>query len=368
MFFYGTLCHLPLLHLVLGRGDVDQVSATLENHAVSWADGQSFPLIHADPGQRASGLLVRDLTEGDRARLEFYEGGFHYDLQWRTVTTADGETVAAQVFFPEPGQWTPGAAWRLSDWVEQWGAITLRAAEEVMSYFGRLTPQEVAERFPAIRRRAAAWVANRGRAADSEFDISRDVQVERHERPYPGFYSAEEVVLRHRRFDGTMGAPVTRSALMTGQAAVVLPYDPRRDAVLLVQQFRAPVYLSGDPAPWMWEPVAGLVDPGETPEATARREAQEEAGIEIDRLEFAGGAYSSSGSSSEYVSFFIGIADFGTRGQGGGLDSENEDIRVRTFAYEDLMRAVDAHEFKDLPLLLCANWLARHHTRLRAMA
>lgn len=366
MFFYGTLCHLPLLHLVLGRGEIDMAPATLEDHAAVWAEGQSFPLIRAAPGARAQGLVVRGLSAEDEARLRFYEGGFHYDLHERTVMAEDGGAEAALIFFPEPGRWTPGAPWVLADWVRDWGAMTLRAAQEAMGLYGRLTPAEVAERFPAIRRRAHAWVANRARPADPEFDIDRDVMVTRHEQPYPGFYAAEEVALRHRRFDGSMGDPVQRSALMTGQAAVVLPYDPRRDAVLLIQQFRAPVYLSGDRAPWVWEPVAGLIDPGETAESTARREAEEEAGLTIERLEPAGAAYSSTGSSSEYVFFFIGLADFATREGGGGLDEEHEDIRVREVAYHDLMKGVDSGDFKDLPLLLCANWLARHHDRLRA--
>lgn len=366
MFFYGTLCHLPLLRLVLGRENVDQVPAQLADHRVVWAAGESFPLIEAAPGAVASGLLIRGLGPEDRARLRFYEGGFDYDLETRSVIPENGPPEEAELFFPAPGAWTPGGPWLLEDWVARWGALTLRAAEEVMGYYGRFTAAEVGARFPAIRRRAQAWVLARERPADPAFDPDRDVAVARLETPFAGFHIAQEVRLRHRRFDGAMGPEITRAAFMVGAAAVVLPYDPVRDAVLLVQQFRAPVFLAGDRAPWLWEPVAGLIDPGESPETAARREAREEAGIEIDRLEPAGGAYSSSGSMGEYVHCFVGLADFAARGQGGGLASENEDIRVRELPWAAFIEAVDAGEQKDLPLLFLANWLARHRERLRA--
>ena len=113
-------------------------------------------------------------------------------------------------------------------------------------------------------------------------------------------------------------------------------------------------------------PVAGLVDPGESAETTARREALEEAGLALTRLESAGRCYSSTGSSGEFLHLFIGIADLSDAPQGGGgLASEGEDIASRIVGFDELMRGVDAGEYKDLPLLTTALWLARHRDRLR---
>lgn len=368
LFFYGTLCHRPLLEIVLGRDPeaLDVQPAVLPDHAVFWADGEIFPLIVSEQGENAAGLLIRGLDAEDLARLSYYEGGFGYERDAMRVKLDDGEAASAEVFCPDPDMWRVGAPWSLEDWVACWGAVSCRAAQEVMGYYGRVSAQEVAARFPSIRRRAASWVAAQARPADPERDIARDVKVRGHDFAYLNFYGIEEAALQFRRHDGTMSPVLNRSALMVGQAAVVLPYDPVRDTVLLVEQFRAPVYLTGDRAPWVWEPVAGLVDPGETPETAAKREAVEEAGLTVKRLEKAGAAYSSTGSSGEYIHLYIGIADLTETTDTGGLESEGEDIRSAILSFDELMEGMDAHRYRDLPLISTVLWLARHRDRLRA--
>ncbi|MHA6261758.1 NUDIX domain-containing protein [Arenibacterium sp. CAU 1754] len=369
LFFYGTLCHLPLLEIVLGRriGDGAAVPAELPGHAIFWVQNQSFPTIEPYAGATAQGLLVRDLDPGDIDRLRFYEGGFDYDLQHVSVDVQDG-ACPARVFFPRPGLWTAGAPWSLADWVERWGAIQLRAAQEIMGWYGRMDPDALAKRMTGIRLRAAAWVAAQNRPGDPERDIDRDVVVQAHHRPYVNFFAVEEMDLQFRLHDGGLSRPLNRGAQVLGQAVVVLPYDPRRDAVLLVEQFRAPVFIGGDRAPWVWEPVAGLIDPGETPECTARREALEEAGLTLGHLDPVAGTYSSTGSSSEFVHMYVGLTDLDApRPDIGGLDSEGEDIRSRILSFDELMAGVDAHQFRDMPLVVTALWLARHRSRLREL-
>lgn len=368
MFFYGTLCHAPLLDLVLGRKVADRQAAHLDGYRVVWVRDRHFPMIVAAPGARAEGILVRGLDQDDQARLRFYESGFRYDPRRVGVATDTGATQQALVFFPDEAQWQPGAPWSLDDWAAQWAEVTLRAAQEVMEHFGHLSEAEIAQRYPWILRRAASWVAMRQRPADPDWNVQRDVRIESREQVYSGFHATEEMVLRHRLFDGGLGDPIRRVAQMVGNAAVVLPYDPVQDAVLLVQQFRAPVFAAGDPMPWVWEPVAGLVDPGETPAQTGCREAVEEAGLTLTRLESAGEAYSSTGSSSEFVSLFIGVADFSQREGGGGVEDEGEDIRPAVIPYAAFIADVDGGRYKDMPLLVTAHWLARNRARLRAMA
>ncbi|MFV0515444.1 MAG: NUDIX domain-containing protein [Jhaorihella sp.] len=373
LFFYGTLRYLPLLERVLGRaaGAIDMQPARLPGHAVYWADGQSFPMIVVDPDRGVDGLVVRGLSTQDIARLEFYEGGFEYDLRPVRLTLGDGGTAHARVFFPPRGADAPrpGAPWSLEEWAAEWGPLTLRAAQEVMAWFGRKEAGEIAPLLPSIRRRAASWLAAQARPPDPARDMASDVRVLDHGHDGLNFFGMERAALRFRRHDGTLSGSVTRFALLVGEAAVVLPYDPVNDCVLLVEQFRAPVFLAGDRAPWVWEPVAGLVDPGETAETTARREAMEEAGLTLTRLEDAGRCYSSTGSSGEFLHLFIGIADLSSLPAGaGGLASEGEDIASRIVGFDDLMRGVDAGEYRDLPLLTTALWLARHRDRLRMTA
>ncbi|SPW32349.1 ADP-ribose pyrophosphatase [Edwardsiella tarda] len=79
-----------------------------------------------------------------------------------------------------------------------------------------------------------------------------------------------------------MSGEVVREVFERGHAAVLLPYDPRRDEVVLIEQLRIPAYDSSA-TPWLLEMVAGMIEPGESVEQVARREALEEAGITVGR-------------------------------------------------------------------------------------
>lgn len=253
-----------------------------------------------------------------------------------------------------------------SDWARDWAEISVHAAVEVMAWYGRKTAAEIASAFPGIRRRASALVSGARRRPDPERDMARDVNVRAHHHPYASFFSVQEIDVQVRQYDGTMSGVLNRAAILVGEAAVVLPYDPVRDCVLLIEQFRAPVFMAGDPAPWVWEPIAGLLEPGEAAEVAARREALEEAGLQLGHLELVGEMYSSTGSSTEYLHLFVGLADLNSNLPGTGGTDEGEDIRSRLVGYEDLMQSIDAGRYKDMPLVTTALWLARHRDRLRA--
>lgn len=102
LFFYGTLRHVPLLEIVLGRGaSALKISqARLPDHLVSAVAEGPFPMIAAQAGAVAEGLLIEDLSADDVARIDFYEGSFAYDLV--AVTLANGQ--AAEVYLPRPDQ------------------------------------------------------------------------------------------------------------------------------------------------------------------------------------------------------------------------------------------------------------------------
>ena len=367
LFFYGTLRHLPLLERVLGRpaSSLSLAAASLRDHSVRAVQGQDFPMIQTEQGCRAEGILVCELTPVEIERLAFYEGGFDYDLQPFTVDLEDGSQAEAQVFFLSPGISTPGDFWSLQNWIDTRGELTVLAAEEEMAYFGRVDPGEMVRSVRAIQTRAWAKLYARQRRTGDPRDTTKDVIVHRHKRAYIDYFGMEEIDLQHRQHDGSMGPVLRRASLMQGSAVAVLPYDPARDTVLLVEQFRPPVFLIEDPEPWLWEAVAGMIDPGETPEQAAHREAMEEAGITFKSLEYAGGGYSSSGSSTGYIYFYVGLGDLTETTNLGGLDAEGEDIRSQILPFDDFIDKVDRHVFKDLQLLNLAHWLARHRDRLR---
>ncbi|MCP9482989.1 NUDIX domain-containing protein [Shimia sp. CNT1-13L.2] len=371
LFFYGTLRHVPLLSIVLGRPAdlIEMRAASLADHAVHWADGQAFPMI-VEGGDGAEGVVVSGLSDEDVARLNFYEGGFDYALKPVTVDTSVG-AIATEVYFPEPGSWPQGELWSLEAWSERWGEMSCFAAREVMGYFGEKTAGEVADLFPMIRARATAKVNAKARNlahSPSGFG-AQDARVHRVKRPYVKYFALDEYDLTFRRYDGGQSEMVNRAVFLATDAMIVLPYDPVRDRVLLVEQFRPGPLARGDERPWQLEPIAGRVDAGETPEKTAHREAQEEAGIELRELHDVAHCYASPGCSTEYYDIYIGIADLPDGIDGvSGLESEAEDIRSYLFGFEDLMEMVDTMQAVNAPLVLAALWLARHRDRLRNAA
>ena len=367
VFLYGTLRHVPLLRLVLGRDPGELQPARLRDHAVHVAQGHDFPLIIAKAGASAEGLLLDGLSPEERARLDFYELGFGYDLREVTVDTDSGP-VQAKVYFPQAGLWIPGAVWRLQDWVARDAALALEAAREVMERMGHNSAEEVARLFPFIRARAWARLMGQRPAPTSLRSDVRPSGLEIAARPtgYDGFFRLRHFDLRHRRFDGSMSDWFQRETFVAFDAALVLPYDPVNDLVLLIEQLRfGPIWRS-DPVPWVLEPIAGLVDAGETPADTARREAVEEAGLELGDLQPMMRGYPSPGYSSEFFHCFLGLCDLtAQRHDNDGLSDEHEDIRTHVIPFDRAMALLDSGEINALPLGAMLLWLARHRDHLR---
>lgn len=240
---------------------------------------------------------------------------------------------------------------------------------EIMRYFGTLSLAEVARRLPMIASRAASRA--RAEASHTPATLRADwgpdaVEVSARSQPYSGFFTLEETTLTFRRFDGTMSRPVTRAGFVGGDAAIVLPYDPERGLVMVIEQFRYGPWLRHDPRPWLLEPIAGRVDAGETPAACARREAQEEAGIGLDRLHHVADYYPSPGVDTEYFYTFIGLTRLDPSMQGiGGLAGETEDIRSHVIAFSRLQELVSSGEVNNGPLVLLSLWLAANLPRFQ---
>lgn len=364
LFFFGTLRHMPLLEIVLGRViGTDQIrQATLPGYEVRAVTEGPFPALVAVEGQQAQGLAVDGLSDSDVERLNFYEGGFAYDL--RVLRLGDGSE--AQVYMAAEGVCTPAALWDLEVWTAQWGDMSCHAAREVMGYFGARDSAQVAAMFPQIR--ARAWSRTLGeRQPAGQGARKATVTLEREARVYAGYLAVDEVTLRHQRFDGTMSPALERSYLVAADAALVLPYDPVRDRVLLIEQIRVGPLGRRDPNLWLLEPIAGAVDAGETPEDAARREAQEEANLTLTALEPVARTYASPGSSTEFYHMFVGLADLPDDITGiGGLGHESEDIRSHLVSFDRFMEMADAQRLSNAPVVLLAYWLAFHRKRLRS--
>ena len=148
-------------------------------------------------------------------------------------------------------------------------------------------------------------------------------------------------------------------------AAAVLPYDPIRDEVLLIEQFR-PGSLAAGWHPWVIEPVAGIIESGETIEDVVHREAQEEAGCALQDIIPIHHYLVSPGGTSETCALFCGRVDCAVAGGIHGVDGENEDIRVLVVPFREAMSWLDDGKVNTALLLIALQWLALNRDKVRA--
>jgi len=191
-----------------------------------------------------------------------------------------------------------------------------------------------------------------------------DVEILAVEPGYRGYGRIDTYRLRHRLHDGQWGAPIEREVYDRGHVGAVLPYDPMREVVVLIEQFRIGAHLAGLPS-WQTEAVAGMIDRDETPETVARREAVEEAGIEIEALVPICRYMVSPGAITERVSLFCGKVD--SRGAGGihGLPEEGEDIKVEVVPVDALPQRLADGSIGNALTIIAVQWLLLHRDRLR---
>ncbi len=191
-----------------------------------------------------------------------------------------------------------------------------------------------------------------------------DVELIEKSTPYRGYFRIDVYRLRHKRFNGGWTEIMSRELFERGYATVVLPYDPARDVVVLIEQFRIGAYVAGL-GPWLIEAVAGIVEPGESPEEVARREAVEEAGCEITELEPIGTVMSSPGGCSEVSHIYCGRVD--SAGVGGihGLEHEHEDIRAFTLPLDTALERLARGEYNNASTVITLQWLALNRDRLK---
>lgn len=196
-------------------------------------------------------------------------------------------------------------------------------------------------------------------------DLKRDdVEVVEKTTVYQGRFQVDRYRLRHKRHDGAWSETFVREVFERGHAAAVMPYDPVLDRIVLIEQFRPGAYAAGR-HPWLIEIVAGIIDPGETAEDVARREAWEEAHVELTAIERIGSFLMTPGACSEAVDFYVGRVD--AQGVGGlyGLPKEHEDIRVFTASTDEAAALLAAGKIENALAIIAIQWLLLNRMQLR---
>lgn len=302
-------------------------------------------------GQQTTGVFLNVADAKADALLRFVAAALGVIDGPAVVKTSTGVVqVTALAALPEGSVTAEGLA-TVSAIIALRGLMT---ADQIRARLGSLRVTE------ASRLRALVAVARDQRLGSGEV-----VPVEMR-MAHAGFFALEERRISYRRFDGRMSETVRREIFVSGDAVTVLPYDPLRDRVLLIEQMRMGPFGRGDPLPWQLEAIAGRIDPGETPENCARREAVEEAGLALGALEKVAEYYPSPGAMTEYLYSYVALCAL-PDGVAGvfGVAGEAEDIRGHLIGFDRFMGLVSSGEVSNAPLLLTALWLQRERGRLR---
>ncbi|TKB47199.1 NUDIX domain-containing protein [Thalassotalea mangrovi] len=193
------------------------------------------------------------------------------------------------------------------------------------------------------------------------------IQIKDKKTVFKGFFRVDEWHIQHELFAGGMSACFTREIFERGDAVILLPYDKRQDKVLLVEQFRAGAVRNGED-PWLLEPIAGMIEPGESPKDVAVREADEEAGLSIseDKLIFIMEYFSSPGGTSEKLFLYLGLCNLPATfdGQLHGLDDENEDICTHLVSRERALEWLAQGRITNASTIIALQWLALNYQKL----
>ncbi len=211
--------------------------------------------------------------------------------------------------------------------------------------------------------RAHKTIRERAMNDDATPPAHDKVQLDSRDVAYQGFFRLARYTLRHATFSGGWSETLTREVFERGHAVAVLPYDPERERIVFIDQFRPGAYAAGM-EPWLTEIPAGIAHEGESKAEVARRETSEETGCTVYELEPIQRYLVSPGGTSESVELYCGRVD--TRNVGGlhGLASENEDIRVFTLPAGEAKRRVLEGEISNAATLIALQWFALNHDRL----
>jgi ADP-ribose pyrophosphatase len=200
-----------------------------------------------------------------------------------------------------------------------------------------------------------------------------DVEVLEKETSFQGHFRLDHYRLKHRLFEGGWSGEMSREVFERGHAVAVLPYDPKRDQVVLIEQFRPGAYAAlasewfdDGASPWLVECVAGIIEQGENPDDVARREMIEETGLEAVGLTKVFHYLVSPGGSTESVFLYCARVDAADAGGVYGMTEEHENIRVFSVSAEEAFALMDQGRIFNSMTIIALQWLKANRDRVRA--
>lgn len=165
------------------------------------------------------------------------------------------------------------------------------------------------------------------------------------------WYKLEKITFDYLKTDGNW-EPQSREAYDRGNGAAILLYNKKKGSVILTRQFRMPTYINGNESGMMIEVCAGLLD-GDHPEDCIKKETEEETGYKLDQVEKVFESYMSPGSVTEILYFFIGSYEEKMKvSDGGGAESETENIEVLELPFDNAFAMIASGEIKDAKTIM----------------
>jgi len=183
------------------------------------------------------------------------------------------------------------------------------------------------------------------------------------ESAYTGFFKVDKCHIKHDLYQGGE-VEIQRELFHRGDAVAVLLYDPAKDKVVMVEQFRVGA-LDDEQGPWLLEIVAGIVEENESIKDVARRECKEEAGLDVHSFETIHSFYSSPGACSERIFLMCGLVDSQLAEGVHGLDHEGEDIKVSVHDFEEINQLLATDRISSAIPIIALQWLCINRERLR---
>jgi len=196
--------------------------------------------------------------------------------------------------------------------------------------------------------------------------MKKEFKVVTQEAIYQGFFSLNRYQVQHSLFAGGWSEVLTRELFQRGNCVAVLLYDPDADKVVIIEQFRMGPMGQDNvrEKAWLLEIVAGAIEEGETAEAVAYRESEEEAGCVVQEMRLINEFYTSPGGTSEKISLFYGRIDATAVGGIHGLDHEHEDILVSTVSFSEAYAMIEDGRIESALPIIAIQWLALNKHKL----
>jgi ADP-ribose pyrophosphatase len=194
---------------------------------------------------------------------------------------------------------------------------------------------------------------------------SADVKVQQRSTSYDGFLRIDELLLSHRLIEGGWSEIIKRELQIKAGAVAILMFDPVREEVVLVRQFRVGM-IDEQGSPWLLEIVAGMIEMGETPEDVAIRESIEEADLTPANILKICEYYSSPGTTNEKVYLYCGQVDSSNAGGVHGMIDEHEDIEVVVISFAELVDAVECGLINNAMTIIATQWLEKNMPKVLA--